>query len=224
MEVMKKLNKYILEFNTAWEYIQNNLDNANTLSSELLKLLNFKNGNFFTLLPSDANFVEINHFNSGGILQQLPEEKEFINGKWSTYTWIPNIRNEIAQMIRDEIESKNEIFCMFDNVSGTASDIYYTNYFDAQPLFYEKEVYFFLRSNNISLELVSKCLKASFSFWHSLGLFTTCDIPILSKTINLEQIQDVCLKTQLFFIGAYDGEGYVFWEKTPKKGSKGFFE
>ena len=55
----KKLNKHMLDFNPTWEYIQDELDKANALSSELLNLLNFKNGHFFALLPNETNLEEI---------------------------------------------------------------------------------------------------------------------------------------------------------------------
>ena len=56
---MKKLKKHKLKFDLTWKYIQNSLREINTLSNELLNLLKFKNGKFFTLLPWNANVERI---------------------------------------------------------------------------------------------------------------------------------------------------------------------
>lgn len=223
MEVMKKLNKHQLEFNPVWEYVQDNLDDVNTLSSELLQLLDFKKGHFFTLLPNDANFEEIYHFKYGGILPQYPEEKYFINGHWSSYSWIPDIYLELSQLILKEITYKDRLSCFMDDVLASPKDEYYTLYSDNFSLFYDEEVYYLINKENISLELLRKCLRFTTSFWHSLCVFTRGDFNGLT-TLGLEKIKEICLKTDLVMIGAYDGEGYVFWEKNLTSTEKGFFE
>jgi len=223
MEVMKSLNKHKLNFNPTWEYVKDNLDGVNALSVELLNLLNFKNGYFFTLLPDDANLEEIYHFNCGGILPQYPEEEHIVNGHKSTYSWIPNINNELSQLILKEIETKHQLSCLMDDVSGSPKDKYYTLFSDNFSLFYENEVYFLLKRENISIELISKCLRFSTSFWHSLCVFTTADFTSVTKYLNLEKIDEICSTTELVMVGAYDGEGYVFWEKNLDGADKGFF-
>jgi hypothetical protein len=223
MEMMKQLNKHKLDFDLVWEYVQDDLDKTNALSSELLNSLAFKDGYFFTLLPDDANLKNIYDFKGGLVLPQYPEEEHIVNDHRSTYSWVPDIEDEMSHLILKEIKSKDDLSCIFDNVSGTASDIYYIHFSDAHPLFYEKEVYFLLEQNNLSIELVLKCLKASFSFWHSLCVFTTADFTNVSKNLSLEKINEICLTIELVMIGAYDGEGYVFWEKKLTNASKGFF-
>ena len=69
---MTQLIKYHLDFDPTWKYFQDNLDNVNILSSQLLSLLNFKNGKFFTLLPNGSNFDRIHKFEEGLILPQNP--------------------------------------------------------------------------------------------------------------------------------------------------------
>jgi hypothetical protein len=220
---MKQLIKHKLKFDSAWEYVRENLDNVNALSSELLNLLDFKNGYFFTLLPDEANLTEIYHFKCGGILLQYPEEEHVVNGYKSTYSWIPDIDKELSPLILKEIKSKYELSCVFDKVSGTPSNAYYIYYSDAHPLFNEKEVYFLIEQKNISIDVLLKCLRASTSFWHSLCVFTTADFNGVTETLSLEKIKEICLKTQLVMVGAYDGEGYLFWEKNITNASMEFF-
>lgn len=220
---MKQLYKKEIDFNTTLEYVLDNLNNVNALSTELLNLLDFQSGYFFILLPRDANYKQIYQFKEGGILPQNPLEKYFNNGHLSTYSWIPDIDEELSELIFKEIESKPYFSCLIDKVTGTANDVYYVTFSDSNPLFYEEEVYFLLNKNNVSKSVVSKCLKASTSFWHSLSIFTTADLVNVTKAITLEKIKEVNLKTELIMIGAYDGEGYIFWEKNKRNEEEGFF-
>jgi hypothetical protein len=69
-----------------------------------------------------------------------------------------------------------------------------------------------------------KCLRASNVLWHSLCVFTTANLIEVSKMLNLEKIKEICKRTELFMVCAYDGEGYVFWEKHQSNTSIGLFE
>ena len=85
------------------------------------------------------------------------------------------------------------------------------------------EIYFLLGKNKISEKIILECLRASNSFWHSLCVFTTADFTDVIKDLTLEKIKEICLSTELVMVGAYDGEGYVFWEKNLTNENKGFF-
>ena len=220
---MQQLIKYKLDFDPTWKYFKENLDNVNALSSELLNLLNFKNGYFFTLLPDNANFKNIYHFKEGLILPQNPIQTQIINGNRLAFSWTPNIDNELSQLILKEISSNPQFSCIMDNVLGAPEDKNHPCYSDNYTLFYDDEIYSLL-NNNISYDLISLYLRYSHTIWHSLCVLTKADFSNFTKTINLEKIKEICLKTELVIVGAYDGEGYVFWEKNLTNGSKGFFE
>ena len=53
-------------------------------------------------------------------------------------------------------------------------------------------------------------------------MLTSANLTEVNKTLSLEKIKEICLKTELAMVGAYDGEGFVFWEKNLDEG-KGFF-
>ncbi|EFB42295.1 hypothetical protein pah_c012o001 [Parachlamydia acanthamoebae str. Hall's coccus] len=58
----------------------------------------------------------------------------------------------------------------------------------------------------------------AFSFWHSVGVLTEADcFKNDNHTLSLEDIQHICKKTRMILIGAYDGEGYVLWEKMEQE-------
>lgn len=211
---MKQLNKHELNFDPSWNYVKHNLDKTNALSSELLKLLDFKKGGFFTLLPNNANIQRIYEFEAGVILPQNPIEEYFISGKRATYSITPTINDELSDLILKYIQSKDKLCCVFDDTLRSPTAKHHMDLFHECGLFCGNEVYYLLEKSTISKELIIRCLRASNSFWHSLCVFTKTDFTdVVDKKLSLEKIKDICLNTDLIMLGAYDAEGYIFWEK-----------
>lgn len=223
MEIMKNLNKHILNFDLTWIYVEDQLNGTNTLSSEILNIIKLKEGCFFTLLPDDADLKEIYNFKCGGILPQYPEEENIINGVKSTFSWIPNIRKEIAHLILTIFSMNQDVSCLIDCVLSSPKDEYYQLYSDNYSYFLDDEVYFILSKNNFSSENLLKCLDESESFWHSLCVLTKANLSEEKIILSKAKIKEICSFTELAMVGAYDGEGYVFWEKNSKNKNNSFF-
>lgn len=210
---MDQLNKHILHFDTTWEYAYQSLHEVNTLSSELLNLVDFKKGSFFTLLPTGANLERLYEFKAGLILPQYPEEEYFVNGRKATFTRIPTIEEELSELILNEVRSK-ELCCIFDDVIRLSTDKNHEMLFKIHGLSYGNEIYYFLEKRKISNELVVECLRASTAIWHSLCVLTKkLLIPVNIRELNIDLIKQICTHVDKIMIGAYDGEGYIFWEK-----------
>ena len=215
IKIMKQLNKHKLDFDLTIKYVKNNLENVNSLSSELLRSVEFKDGFFFTLLPNDANIKRIYEFESGIILSQNPEKKYFISEKQATYSIIPSIREEISELIFKEMKSKCGLYCIFDDVIRSRKDKHHMDLFYECGLSYKDEVYYLLKKDGISVDTITRCLRTSNAFWHSLCVLTSIDFKYQNKCeIDLEVIRNTCLNSEIIILGAYDGEGYIFWEKV----------
>jgi len=222
---MNELIKYSLNFELALDYISDELDNVNLLSSELLRSIDFKQGFFFSLLPKDANIEEKHQFKAGWILPPNPIEEYVCEGKICRYSVKKSIMDDLSFLILQEMNQRNNLSAVMDDVNGDKpKDEAHPCFFDNYTAFFQDEIYSLVTEKNRSVELISKCLKHSLSFWHSLGVLTTADLPMVDKELSLENIKDICLKTEVAFVGAYDGEGYVFWERNPPEGSRRYFE
>lgn len=210
---MRQLFKHLLDFDPAWKFTYDSLYEVNQLSSELLNVIDFKSGYFFTLLPQDANIGRLYEFKTGLILPQFPEES-YTNGRKGTFTRIPNLYEEIADAILNEIKSKN-LCCIFDDVTRYPDDKNIFELFRDHGFSYGKEVYYFLDKNTASQKLIMDCLRKSKSFWHSLCILTkNLSLSQNNKDLSLELIKKICLNTHKLLVEAYDGEGYIFWEKS----------
>jgi hypothetical protein len=192
-QMMKKLNRYEFSFEDVFLYFQDNLVNTNTLSSSLIKLINFQTGQFFTLFH-EANLEKIKEFRQGGI--------------------VSGIKDQIENIVLDKLISDDKLSCIFDDTTSTFKPNYMGRLFQSCGLFYGTEIYYLVTRQIASLNILSRCFFASEAIWHSLCVLTTADLNNISdKKLSLEKMKEICLNATLIIIGAYDGEGYIFWEK-----------
>ena len=190
---MIKLTQHELDLKPTLEYFKYNLTDTNTLSSELIKLINFESGRFFALLPDDVDQKNIHNFQNGGIAS--------------------GIRNQIAAFILSKLQLNRELSCIFDDVAAIFKPDYKDPLFFSCGLVHEKEIYYLVTPHTASFELLTQCFLTSNAIWHSLCILAEIDInKIDNKILSIEQIKSMCLNTLLIVLGAYDAEGYIFWE------------
>lgn len=191
---MRKLQWHELDLEPTLTYINNNLKFGNTLSVQLLKLIDFKEGNFFSyFLPNveEQNIYQFSH---------------------SIHSAVINTK-EIVNLLVEYIQLK-KLSCIFEDIVKDPKDPYLEEFYEC-GLLYNHEIYYFIDRNNLSNNLVLKCLNASSAIWHSLCILTNTSFNLEeSNILTSEMINIACLNTHLVIIGAYDDEGYIFWKKN----------
>lgn len=78
---------------------------------------------------------------------------------------------------------------------------------------YNDQVYYLVLRQAISNSLIDKCLTASNGIWHSLCVFFEMKLTA-KREISSRDLAEIVNSAKLLMIGAYDGEGYVFWESS----------
>lgn len=211
---MKKLHKHLLNPEPTLEYFKSSIDETNLISSTLLKTYNYKDGSFFTLLPADADLTKIYDFDSF-ILKQNPLIEYGDGAKKSKYQIIPTIREELSEFLMGKIKNSKSMSCIIDDYNSTYNDGYEDKLFSLCGTHYKEEVYYLLNNKNISKKLILECLRLSNTFWHSLCILTEANLnDLINQELSLKKIQETCLNTSMIIAGAYDGEGYIFWERN----------
>ena len=210
---MNKLIRYELEFEPALVHVKDNLDEINTLSKAILNMIDLRCGSFFTLLPKEANLQQLYQFKSGGILPQNPIEENWVNGRQSWFSWIPDIELELSYLMYNEIIAQDHLSWVFDDFNAQLDKNANYDLFINYGLQIDKEAYYFLDKNKISPTNIQKCLKQSNVLWHSLCFLTAANLITIPKQLSDIYIEEICAKIELFMVWAYDSEGYVFWEK-----------
>lgn len=208
---MRELRRYELDFNLTIDYVKKTIEEANQLSDLLISSLSFKDGAFFTLFPADINVEKIHEFSWGGILPQNPIH-QFVGHSWSE---TPSLINEFAEFISDILIRNLNLHCIIDDVVRYSTD----SFVDKEQLqqcikFSGRDVYYLINHDNLSIPLLVKCLQNSLSFWHSLCVISKYSMGnCLDQQIQYSKLKEFCLCAECFIVGAYDGEGYVLWEK-----------
>ncbi|WP_079978261.1 hypothetical protein [Parachlamydia acanthamoebae] len=216
---MKTLYRHELDFERTMEFVKDNLNEVNALSSELLNLVNFKSGVFFTLLTLGSDLERLYEFKSGVILPQNPIIVTEIDGKKSRHQEVSTIKEELSDFVFHKLISNEKLSCVFDEVTMDYDDSYLNKFYEKKSIYlHEKEVLYVIREHNKTHKFISDCMWSSFSFWHSVGVLTEADcFKNDSNILSLEDIQAICKKTKMMLISAYDGEGYVLWEKMEQE-------
>jgi len=213
--VIRNLKRYELESNRALTHVNYSLENVNALSKELLKLIDFKTGCFFTLLLDNSSLERLYEFETGLILPQNPDMQYMLAESSSTYSIIPTMHNEIANFIFKKMQNNNRLICIFDDILSSPSEFYLKERTEKEyTVFCSEEVYYQIKNKQSNTEIIAKYIERSNANWHSLCILTTQGFTN-DKEMSLKQIEKTCLCTQLIMIAAYDGEGYIFWEKYP---------
>ncbi|NGX35811.1 MAG: hypothetical protein K1000chlam1_00644 [Candidatus Anoxychlamydiales bacterium] len=216
--IMRKVEKFTLEFDKAFDYFRDILEDGNTLSSELLKTINLKQGFFYTLLPKEAIKKRVYRFCYGGLippkdvgnkpvyLENL--KKEFVPLKVHT------LHDELTEFINNWLQINQTSTCIFEDITSLFSLNYKEPLFLSHGLFYYKEIYYKITKRTSSIQLIKDCMYVSDALWHFLCILTEVDFSdIKDKNLTLKKIKEICLNTKIIIVGAYDGEGYVFWER-----------
>ena len=185
------LIKYDLDYRLTIRYFERCFDDANLLSSQMLRKIKSDSGMFFTLLPVNSNIKRKYQFPYGGILPQNPIIEYGAGPKKSRHQIIPTIRDELSEFINSKIQQTRSICCVIDDVTLSKKDYVdaESDLFEKFGLFFKDEVYFVLKKDAVSKENILRCLRASNAFWHSLCVLTEANIDLkYDRELTTEKI------------------------------------
>jgi hypothetical protein len=217
---MKKLIRYELNAELVWPFFQDNLDGANALSIELLKIFKKEEGWFFTLLPEDANLEYLYRFQYGGILPQNPMNYGPISNL-GNFHYRENvcITDNLVNIIGDILQGDENISCIIDDVIRYSTDKKIREERDdlRNYIAYSgRDVYYLLNKNNAQPSIIFESLCRNRGYWHALTILSKISFKdYVGKQLEKYLLAQVCYNAQMIIVGAYDAEGYVFWERSP---------
>ncbi len=216
----KKLTRHNLDYEKTIIYVKDQLDIGYVLSEEL-NLLNFEEGQFFTLLPENVDLNKIYDFFGGLILPKNETKAQTSESSGKVHEdskWAPTLNEEISFHISEEFKCKNDYAGIFEDVQQELTSPHL-------EFFYEfgfsclNQIYYFLSKKDASPELVYTAMSEADAIWHLLFIITEVDSEFIKQfrpgqKINLEHIKKFRDRIRLLALGAYDGEGCIFWEPT----------
>lgn len=201
------LNKYALDFDAAIAFCRQQLSSGLTLSKKLLEKIDFKKGNFFTLLPDEAKIERLDKFSQGGILPSLDKDE---NSKYSNFWPRPNSDHAVIDFIYRYLTEDELHTTVLEHIIAKPTDRS-LKLEGVDLVIYQDEVYYFLESN-ITNETVEKAVSKVKEVWHFVAVLSH-GIQYHVAKFSDGDFDIICEGIDYLVFGAYDGEGYIFWEK-----------
>ncbi len=194
---MPSLHRFNLDRTQTMLYLEENLRDTNTLSTAVIDLVPFHQGSFYTLLHKDIKSEQAYQFEYGGV-----------GG---------SVKDKISYLVLEEIDKNTHLNCLFDDTGATYIEPYDDPLFLKAGIHCNGEVYYLIKKQQVSKELLDTCFYASEATWHSLCVLSNFQLDYLhNRLVNSSLLRDFVIHSHMILIGAYDGEGYVFWEKISK--------
>lgn len=113
-------------------------------------------------------------------------------------------------------QGKNKI-CIFEDANAEPTDPYLQRRPDLPWLGFKNEVYHILDSNRNDKKLVNEVIRYAQS-WLTIGALTSFpggfEFQFSTHKIEENVLKILAQNTVSIILGAYDGEGYLIWEKT----------
>ena len=215
MEVEKKILKKELNLSETLNYFIDHIESQCTLGKVIIQNISFQKGQFFILIPENANLEQLYHFSSGGINPVIStKEIHYVEGR----EFIPNKRittfQEVSEFIKHFLDKNKECIAICEDATRSKGD----SHIELPNIgihFYEDQVYYSLSHKN-SLKDVYKIVRRSDNIWHSLMVLTKCDCP---HDLTMDDFLIICKNAQYILTSAHDSENCIFWEKISQRGS-----
>ncbi len=195
---MKKIKKYKLNFSQAKTNFLDKVNSVNTLSKKVCEIVDLNSGSFYTFFPETEKAPSAINLFRGSLTK--PADRQFF-----------------YQFILNNLQKTDNRICIFDDFESKYQPGYEEELFKSHGKFLNEEIYYLFSKENASLEKIQTAFRYCDIMWHSLIIISTSKLDFLpDQTISENDCIKICEKADLILVTAYDAEGYIFWEKTPK--------
>jgi hypothetical protein len=188
---------------TGLQYLCNCLQGGNQLARYLLNETDLSKGKLFTHEPPKTDEDCLERYRYGGIA----------SAEYSIDYLISEIQEHLerdcGQMVvfEDNLQRKDDPHI---NKSGT------------RMFFYHEQIYHYLMGEDLQQpEQIEWTITESASLHLFIGVMTSSsqDPKLFAPRSNASDatLKDLAQNSKKIIVGAYDGEGYLIWEKTEKK-------
>ncbi len=208
---MRKLIKHPLLFEKTISYFIEQIQMDNVLSKFVLGSISFEKGSFYTLLTDESNLTNLYQFHVGHIHPPNPLQRVIVSKTKSVseFEWINSIHEEFAEYLSNILKQSSDRICIFDDVMHEMDQL--DELLKEEVTISIREEIYYLLTSGSRLNCIKMALKNSQSFWHCLGIVTVFQSK--NSEIQYSDLKEICENIEMIITEAYDGEGYIVWEK-----------
>ena len=127
--------------------------------------------------------------------------------------YYPTVHEELFEELAQIHQQETTLISIYDDFHSSPETTTGEDAIDRFAYFNQQEVYHILDHKNASEDNIHDCVWASDTLWHSLCVLNTAKLNLDQKQLSTIDIQEICKHAQLIFIYAYDGDGYLFWQR-----------
>jgi hypothetical protein len=178
-------------------YLSKCLKSGNTFAGHLLREVDIANGELFTFLPAEADQDCFNRYREGG----LANSTESIS--------------HLAGRIRRFLNNSDRGMVIFEDSMAKKGDPYVAK-LGTRMLFHGQEIYHYLLADNMHPEVVTWTITQASSPFLFICAMTTLpreqSLGEKSVEVSSATLKDLAKMSDELVVGAYDGEGFVYWK------------
>ena len=178
-------------------HLESSLSQGKALSRLVLKSIDLANGQVFAFLPPAAPDEAIRHTDTGGLLKASVSE------------------DAAVLTVVDHLRKLKSAILIAEHALARCSDPHIT----AKPakwFCYQDQVYYWIADSSVNADGVHQVLRNGRSWLNtgfvcSVGSLSEAEAGLANPTPKL--LADLAQGVALILVSAYDGEGYIFWQK-----------
>ena len=195
-------------------YSKECLGQGKTLSKHILQSQELERGVFLTYLPPEVSLEQANELRTGGKLRESCGSKRYAT---ETGVWVPKPTDysHIVSTILAFLRSGEGRICIFEDAVLRPGDPDLDS-LRSQLLTYDDEVYHVLWHKDALPDKIAQTIYAA-DDWLFVGAMTSfqpgVEFPRSPGTLSLDEIRVCAQRVEGLVLGAYDGEGYLFWRR-----------
>lgn len=198
-------------------YIKECLAEGHTLAKYLLQRDDLDSGRVITFIPQeiDVRDEEVNNPKYGRLFPEPPPETH-IKIPGGKMVLIPNTDTILMQIIQKFLSTGEGRVCVLEDALARPHDPSLSSA-DTRIVIFNSEVYHVLLSSDAEdNELILQTIRRA-SSWLFIGAMTSIlregDFFLEAGKITSEKLKVLAERIEKIVVGAYDGEGYLIWER-----------
>jgi hypothetical protein len=202
----------------ATAYLKEHLSRGKTLGRAVLTQVNASVGSVSAILPSTVSDESAMHFSFGGVLPSGPRQRlshlVYQDGVPVIASAVPSTRPWLVEVLHESLKQDGRS-CVVENALFEASAPWLKRA-QSRTLFYDDEVYH-IPPPSPSKQAIEDALRDAHSIAPpTMGVLSQLpgDVDPAFARLTLEIIDSLAAGVIAVFVGAYDGESFIVWERN----------
>jgi hypothetical protein len=199
----------------AIDHIARILGQGHTLAMFLLESINVRLGTIFVLAPGALDSAQVVQFDQGHFPQGAVTK--VVLGELQSVSPIADSESQLVEVISNKLVRGNA--CLLENAMARSGDTWLEKT-ESRVITHGTEIYHVLLETDRDEEKIRNAIREARQFPVFIGatgqlLRDTASSLVTAGVVRTDDLKVFAESTQTVVVGAYDGEGYIVWDRNP---------